>query len=277
MAVIFLLPKVCVSISPDQAIESGVWGSSPDRSRWGVHGQNEFRVRDTESAIDIFIMKELIRDRIWLHQYPVRFGPIRLHSRMTVIRLSDGSLWIHSPAPLDRALARELEALGEVKHIVAPNASHHLNYADFVGYFSDATGYHSPGLCSKFATAGRYMVLDEGTEPWSKEITGRFIGGIPLIDETIFYHSSSRSLIVTDLLFNMEASEPVLYRWLARILGVYRRPRMSRTMRLMIADKRALAGSIRTLQQLEIDRIIPAHGEVIEGEGKRRRDPTLRE
>jgi hypothetical protein len=35
-----------------------------------------------------------------------------------VVRLSDGSLWVHSPVALDGELRAGLDALGPVKHIV---------------------------------------------------------------------------------------------------------------------------------------------------------------
>ena len=43
---------------------------------------------------------------------------------MAVLRLSDGSLWVHSPVCLDDDLAAALAELGKVKHIVTPNYEH---------------------------------------------------------------------------------------------------------------------------------------------------------
>ena len=40
-------------------------------------------------------------------------------TRMTVIRLPDGGLWLHSPTPLDDGLRAAIDALGPVAHIVA--------------------------------------------------------------------------------------------------------------------------------------------------------------
>lgn len=44
--------------------------------------------------------------------------------RMAVLRLSDGSIWVHSPVNLDDDLAAALAEIGEVKHIVTPNYEH---------------------------------------------------------------------------------------------------------------------------------------------------------
>lgn len=44
--------------------------------------------------------------------------------RFTVIRLSNGTLWVHAPLALDDELKQILKELGEVKHIVTPNFEH---------------------------------------------------------------------------------------------------------------------------------------------------------
>lgn len=52
-------------------------------------------------------------------------------TRMTVIRLPDGGLFLHSPIRLDDGLRAELDALGTVRAVVAPNKAHHLYVGDY--------------------------------------------------------------------------------------------------------------------------------------------------
>ena len=40
---------------------------------------------------------------------------------MTVVRLPNSELWVHSPIPLTDALAGEVQQLGRVAHLIAPN------------------------------------------------------------------------------------------------------------------------------------------------------------
>src|SRR3954471_4234785 len=68
----------------------------------------------------------VVADRIWTLERPVWFGGVRLRARTTVVRLDDGSLLLHSPAPPTEALAEELLALGPVRWLVVPNCFHHL-------------------------------------------------------------------------------------------------------------------------------------------------------
>ena len=41
-----------------------------------------------------------------------------------MVKLSDGTLWVHSPLQLDEGLKQALARLGEVRHIVSPNFEH---------------------------------------------------------------------------------------------------------------------------------------------------------
>src|SRR5207253_182649 len=58
----------------------------------------------------------------------IRGGSDQIHypTRMAVIRLSGGGLFLWSPIPLTDGLRAEVDALGEVSHIVAPNSLHHF-------------------------------------------------------------------------------------------------------------------------------------------------------
>ena len=59
-----------------------------------------------------------------------------------MLRLSDGSIWVHSPVSLDDELAAALAEIGEVKHIVTPNFEH-TKYAQQVGTALPATTAHA--------------------------------------------------------------------------------------------------------------------------------------
>ena len=82
-------------------------------------------------------MLEAIADDIWTIAAEFKvFGLLQLNGRATVIRLSDGSLWVHSPTSLTDELKAQLDALGPVRHLVAPSLFHHL----YVGVWREALG-----------------------------------------------------------------------------------------------------------------------------------------
>jgi hypothetical protein len=58
---------------------------------------------------------------IWDHEMPIRFGGIPLWHRMTVIRLTNGGLVVHSPTRLELDLAsqEEFRRLGPIVAITS--------------------------------------------------------------------------------------------------------------------------------------------------------------
>ena len=75
-------------------------------------------------------MKDLYEfktNTIWIKEYPIQYAGTRFNSRMTIIRLSNGNLFIHSPCEIDKHTKISIENLGEVEFIVAPGSYHYFN------------------------------------------------------------------------------------------------------------------------------------------------------
>jgi hypothetical protein len=75
---------------------------------------------------------------IWTAAAPQRFYGLHLGTRMTVVRLPDRSLWLHSVIPVGPELKSELRGLGPVRHVVVPNAFHHLHAVYSLRHWPDA-------------------------------------------------------------------------------------------------------------------------------------------
>ena len=65
---------------------------------------------------------------------------------MTVVRLSNGDLFLHSPIKFDEGMAEELQGLGTVRHLVSPNQFHYAHIAEWARAFPDAISWASPGV-----------------------------------------------------------------------------------------------------------------------------------
>jgi hypothetical protein len=210
-------------------------------------------------------LQALVPGQLWHATQALRFGPLSLSTRMTVLRRPDGSLWVHSPIQPTPDLCRELDALGEVRQVVAPNRSHHLFFQPFLNAYPRALGYIAPGLSAKRpALAGHADVVAATTEVCGDELRSVFVEGLPVLNETVWLHAPSRTLIVTDLLFCFGADAPLLTRAVARALGVHRRLAMSHTMRLMVRDRNALRRSVARILALAPERIVVAHDQIID-------------
>jgi glyoxylase-like metal-dependent hydrolase (beta-lactamase superfamily II) len=87
---------------------------------------------------------------------------------------------------------------------------------------------------------------------------------MPKVEEVTFFHRATRTLLVTDCVFNLHNYETALSRFYFRITGVHGRVAQSPVFRLGVRDKVAAGRSIHELLALRPDRIVPCHGEVSE-------------
>jgi hypothetical protein len=212
--------------------------------------------------LTIFVLRQL-DDDLWCSDSSVRLpGGVHMPARMTVVRLADG-LWLHSPVPLDDALAGSIDAIGPVSHIVAPNCFHHLNIGPASKRFPNAKVHAPHGLRGKRPDLRIDVDLQPGAQRWpgleAVEITGA-----PELDEFVFVHRASASLIVTDLVFNIHETKGVMLPLVLRMVGAWRRLAQSRIWRRYTKDRRAAAAAVHALLEHDIRRVIPAHGDVLE-------------
>src|SRR4051812_20494390 len=129
-------------------------------------------------------LTELVSGRIWTRREPLSFYGLPVGARMTVIRLGGGQLFLHSPTSLDSGLQADLERLGSVQFIVAPNRLHHLWISDYARAYPGASVYGSPALPKKRPDLPLHGVLEDQPEPeWSDEIDQVPVRGSSYIDE----------------------------------------------------------------------------------------------
>ncbi|HEU5066967.1 MAG TPA: DUF4336 domain-containing protein [Sphingomicrobium sp.] len=210
-------------------------------------------------------------DNVWIVDGPtIRFGlpwpKMPFPTRMTVLRVSDGGLFIHSPTPLVPSLTTEIERIGEPRWIIGPNRIHYWWVPEWRGLFPDAEVYLAPGITeqAKERISFPSLPLDrDGGFPWDREIeTLPIVGGY--MTEVVFFHRPSRTLILTDLIENFEPQKlgSVLLRWLTW-LGKVQDPdgQMPRDMRLTFSkQKPQLRLAVERMIAWNPERIVIAHG-----------------
>ncbi len=200
---------------------------------------------------------------VWFHDYDLFLpGGIHFPGRMTVVRLpGEGELWLHSPIPIDDDLAHELDALGPVRHIVAPNKVHHLHVPAAMARYPEARVWGAPGLYKKRKDiAFTDKLTADAPQFWSSVLEQHVVGGAPWVNEVVFFHRPSTTLIVTDLVFNVYECKGLLSPLVFRMAGAYRRLAQSRLLRRSVKDRAAFANSGRTVLTWDFDRVLMAHG-----------------
>lgn len=210
---------------------------------------------------------EPLAEGLWEAVYPmVLAGGFQLPTRMTVVRLDDESLLCHSPVPLGPQAAAQLSELGEVSVVVAPNCFHHLFVDDFLQHAPKAQLFGAPGLALKRPDLEFDGELSpESDRLWRPVLEREPIEGAPAMNESVFRHRSTNTLLVADLVFNLQSPRGATAAVLLRLMGVHKRFAQSRAWRLfLVKDRAAAARSCRRLLEWQIDRVVPCHGDVFE-------------
>ena len=129
-------------------------------------------------------------ENIWVYEgSTVSFYGFPFPTRMTVIKLSDNSLWIHSPEKLNDELKIELEKFGNVKYLISPNKLHHLFLQEWIEAYPNAIKYSAPGLAKKRNDiAFDFELSDNSENEWIKDIDQTIFYGSPVMEEVLFYH-----------------------------------------------------------------------------------------
>jgi hypothetical protein len=197
-------------------------------------------------------------------------GGMHFPIRMTVIRLETGGLVLHSPIPIGEPLARELAALGPVEHLIAPNKLHHLYLGAAMERYPEARVFVAPGLAQKRADLPLTPDMRQVPEVWSGQLEPILLRGVPWINEVVFFHPPSQTLVVTDLFFHITQSQGWVAPVVLRLVGAWRKPAQSLLWRLSCKDKDALAQDMARVFALPLARVIPAHGDILEGDASAR-------
>jgi len=210
-----------------------------------------------------------LHSNLWISDSPLRFLGLEVGARMTIVRLPDHRLWLHSPIAATPDLVREVNALGSVAYIVAPNRLHHLFVGKWQRACPDASTYVAPGLDTKRADLTIAGVLGDEPEPGWKDVVDQVVlDGFPFANEVVFFHRPSATLIATDLAFNVGSSSPPLTRLTFRLAGTYGRLSPTLLERLLVRDRMAFRHSLEHILEWPFERVVVAHGEVSEKGGR---------
>jgi hypothetical protein len=208
---------------------------------------------------------------IWLVDGPIidfRYLGMRLPfpTRMTIVRLAAGGLWVHSPTELTAELRAEVEKLGPVRHLIAPNRIHYWWIADWQRAFPGALTHGAPGVRAAAGARGASFERDLSDRPdpgWAGEIEQLLVRG-RYLSEAIFLHRASRTLILTDLIESFEA-EKVQSRWLRLIMRLagcmHPDGSMPIDLRMtFLGHRREFRRVVSTMLAWRSERVIIAHG-----------------
>ncbi len=201
---------------------------------------------------------------LWSVARPLRFWGLETGARMSVVRLNDGGLLVHSPVPLDEKLKAEVDALGTVEAVVAPSRFHHLSVCAWKDAYPQAVFACCPGLEKKRADFAWDRILGDRPEAeWERELDQVWFAARTMESEVVFFHRRSRTMICADVIFNLTEHPKRLTRVVSRLTG-NGKPGATWLEHLTIRDRTGARAQIDRMLAWKPERILLAHGRCIE-------------
>lgn len=210
-----------------------------------------------------------VADNIWIVDGPqINLMRLPFPTRMTIIRLKSGELFLHSPTALTPELKQQVEKLGRVHHLISPNWIHYAHIHQWAEAFPDALSWASPNVRERAKKHGNPVSFDRDLDPitqpeWQGEIDQLLVEGSNIHQEVVFFHRASKTLILTDLIENFEKDKVgpfmAIMLWMAGILDP--NGKMPNDMRMTFRKGRdQLRGAVKTMINWAPEKIIVAHG-----------------
>lgn len=208
-------------------------------------------------------------DGLWTLPFPFSMGGIQLGGRTTIVGTPQGLILI-SPGPLEADDLSEIRALGTVVGLIAPNLMHHLFMAAAQEQFPQAQVWLAPGLPQKRPDLKYDHLLGPAApELWRDVLPQILVPGMPSINETVFFHAPSATLILTDLAFHCRHCSHWPTRAFLKLNGAWQRFGPTRLLRhYFLTDRQAFRSALQRILEWPFERVVVAHGEVLESGGR---------
>ncbi|MCA1499850.1 SDR family oxidoreductase [Bradyrhizobium sp. NBAIM14] len=225
-----------------------------------------------------------VTDDIWIvNDKPINAAGLQLPVRMTVIRLSNGDLVLHSPVRYSPALREELERLGTIRYLLAPNIAHWMFLPEWQRQLPQAAIFAARGLAARRQVRAAGLRVDRELgdttpEEWAADLETVSVNA-PMFSEVELFDRRSRTLVLTDIVQNLDphhlsASNTAA----ASLLGIAKpdgKAPVYLRLLLRLGGRSARAAGER-LVKLAPERVIFAHGDWFETQGTARLRRSLR-
>jgi hypothetical protein len=221
------------------------------------------------------MMLEKVDEGLWLADGEiVNFFGAPYSTRSAIVRLGNGDLWIWSPVKLTPELRARLDRLGPVRHLVSPNKLHHLYLKEWHAAFPQALLWGPQSTIRKCPDlAFREALQDSPPVEWLGDIDQAWFRGSFAMDEIVFLHRPSASVIVADLIQTFSPAflrkEWGWWRFVARLSGLTEdQGKAPIDLRLAFVNRVPARAARDKVLAWNCRNVIVAHGEWVRSNGK---------
>lgn len=194
----------------------------------------------------------------WLDQMPVR---------MTILRLSNRKLFIHSPVSPEPLVLDFICSLGQVEHVVSPNAMHTQFILPYAELFPHATAWVAPNPRKRRAGLEKLRPMSDASPLAPQDLKQQLVQGHHGY-ETAFFHPQTRTLIVADLAYNIIHHPRLLGRLYMTLFRAYGQFALPIYHRFAVLDRVQLRHSFDMILHWNFERVIMSHGEILHQHGR---------
>ena len=211
---------------------------------------------------------------IWIVEGPdVRDMGIMFTTRMTIVKLADGSCWLESPVPVPFDTLKRIIELGPVRYLVAATPRHVWRLDGWHTLFPEAQLWVSritPFTLKKGNLPFTGILGDAPYPGWAQDLDQLAFKGSSSIEEVFFFHKETHTLILDDLIQThpLAKNKPFLNA-LMRLEGVVSpHGGVGLDIRLTFTNRDLARQSLEKLLSWDFDKLIIAHGPCIEKDAK---------
>lgn len=209
---------------------------------------------------------------IWIADGPTvaSFG-FRYPTRMAIIRLSEGDLFLWSPVAISSELRAEIDSLGRVRALVTPNSLHHLFLSEWRAAYPDAVLYAAPGLRERRKDIAFDADLeDEPPQAWAGQIEQVVMHGNLITTEVVFFHRKSGVVLFTDLIQQFPPAWFTGWRAVVAQLDgmVAAHPQVPKKFRAAFVNRKAAREGLERILAWPAEKVLMAHGEPVRDGGR---------
>ena len=204
---------------------------------------------------------------------PVRDMGFMFTTRMAVVKLSDGSLWVNSPVSVAFDTLKRITELGPVRYLLAATPRHAWRLAAWHSLFPEAQLWAprpTPFTLKKGHLLFTGILGDEAPQAWKDDFDQLAFKGNPLIEEVLFFHKQSRTVILDDLIQIHPMAKGKPFRNALLKLGGVASPDggVPLDIRLSFTNRDLARQSLEKLLSWDFDKLIIAHGVCITRDAK---------
>lgn len=203
---------------------------------------------------------------IWVAEGPVVTSlGFPYPTRMAIIRLGDGGLFLWSPVKLTGGLQATVQVLGTVRYLVSPSKQHHQFLAEWKAAYPWAHMIASPGLVQQRHDLRFDDKLgDRAPQAWAADLDQVLVHGSFAMTEAAFFHRASKTALICDLIQHLPPAKGVRG-WLSKRRGVVEHATTPLDYRATFTHHKAIRQAVKQILAWNAERVVIAHGELVEG------------